>query len=275
MWILQIVFLVAAGILCGDETVYGLMMTGKDAMREKFAQIAVRNFFEQKYPDLKLIIVNHSTEYSLGHLDERITEIKLDERPETIGTMRNIGLAQLEENDIFINWDDDDWRVPEMLPQMYSAMTRQRSDCITLTARIDYIFPCNTCYVRKRRSMSGLMMCRKKDIVYPEVEEGEDWRYLAKYKKRYRFTTLDNPPHWYLRFIHYGNITKPEGSRQYDSLPNYWSVTKDNRIYIQKSLQQYAWVYDELKIERPKFIKKDASAVDEEDVSLLADASQS
>ncbi|MDN3508315.1 MAG: hypothetical protein P0S94_05290 [Simkaniaceae bacterium] len=272
MMYLRILFLVVSFSVFSGETIYGLMMTGKDAMRERFAQIAVKNFFDQEYPDLKLVIVNHSPTYSLGHLDERIIEIKLDERPESIGTMRNIGLDNVPNGAVFVNWDDDDWRVTQMVPQMYEYMKKYALDCTALCARIDYIFPCNTCYITKRNGMSGLMMCRKKDITYPEVEIGEDARYLAKYKKRYKFMPMKNPAHWYLRFIHTGNVTKPEGSKKYKVAKNIWPVKKTERRYMEESLQQYAWVYEALNVEPPKFIRKVQAEVSEEDAPLPADA---
>lgn len=235
-------FFLCAGCFAG-ETIYGVMITGKDAVRERFAKLAVENFFGQTYPDKKLVIVNHSPTFSLAHLDPRIIEVRV--KKQVIGKMRNIALDHIPENALFATWDDDDWRFEGMLQAQYDNLLQRKADCSAMSSRIEYIFKNDYAFYLRRAMMSALILCRNKgDVRYSEMTHGEDWRYLLEYKKKYRVTRLGNPAHWYLRFQHGNNITYNNWKKKRRKEQGAWEIADHDKAYLKEALKKYQWVYD-------------------------------
>jgi hypothetical protein len=99
-----------------NETIIGVMITGKDAAHAKFAEQAADNFFNQTYPSKALVVINDSPLYRLAPLFNNPCLIELNATTYnptgqlerwSLGTLRNLGLAVVPSSAVWVQWDDD------------------------------------------------------------------------------------------------------------------------------------------------------------------------
>lgn len=186
------------------DKIYGVMITGLPG-RKPMADIAVENFFEQTYPNKKLIIVNDGDYTFDPHPD--IKEIKTDKK--VLGELRNIGLNAVARNNIIIQWDDDDYKHPELMMRQYNELINSKADMCLLKKQLRYCFELNSGWVLD--SVMGIhgtpMFYKRYNMIYPNKSRGEDTGFINRMRiAKQSIHVWDNHPVYYLRFIH-GNNT--------------------------------------------------------------------
>ena len=224
------------------EMIYAIMITGKDAYHEPLAQNAVCSFLEQTYPHKHLIIINDG-DYTLNYEYEEITEIKL-ERKHTLGTLRNIGLAELPEESVWIQWDDDDWHHPKLMEEQYQYFLQQKAEMCLLRNQIQYAFIKNSSWVLSlAHGIAGTMMCRKKkDIHYQPVSKGEDTQFYCAYKNSFKVVIWDNLDFYYIRFIHGKNSWDNSHFNLNTKVNGIWVIYMLAKNYLSNVLNLYSFV---------------------------------
>lgn len=239
----NIFFVAVVNILAvnkNPEKIYGVMITGKDDFHKSLAEKSIQSFLQQTYPNKHLIIVNDGN-YSLGHLNkEVITEIKLDKK-HVLGELRNIGIKQIPENGMYLQWDDDDWHHPDLMAKQYKYIKTHSADGCILMSQVRYCFKTNAAWTTSRKSgIEGTIMCRRKEgILYPEDAKGEDSIFLKDYKKKYKLIKWDNPEFYYLRFVH-GHNTWDENHFKLEKFKkNEWSISEAAINYLSEIVPLY------------------------------------
>jgi glycosyltransferase involved in cell wall biosynthesis len=178
-----------------------IMITGKDARRREFAQVAVRCFLEQTHENKELVIVNDSG-LPLGCSDPRIREIMPPFSPRTtLGDLRNIGL-QHSSGDLVIQWDDDDWHDPERME--IQASFWEPGTAVLLKQQIRYSTLTRAAFLSDwRHGIHGTILHERSDrLRYPRLRKGEDSVFLAPFRQR---KLVDASPVLYIRFFHGAN----------------------------------------------------------------------
>jgi hypothetical protein len=193
-------------------TIVCLMVTGKDEMRIHYAKHSVENFKTQTYPNKKLIIFNH-------HQDKK-SVIKGTDTPDvheffihkdrgmTLGTMRNMMLELVGYEDLWITWDDDDWRSPDLLAMMYRNMRKNNAVAVALTNRFEYNI--NQEFAWKSHLSKGfphILAVYDRRARYLDKDTMEDVELIANYSKLGDVLRLDNAHGDYIRLVHGSNTS--------------------------------------------------------------------
>ena len=221
------------------EKIYAIMITGKDEHHFNLANNSIQSFLEQSYPNKELVIINDG-EYNFDHIqDDRVREIHLN-RKYPLGSLRNIGLEAIPKNAVWMQWDDDDWHHPEVMKRQYDYMISNGADMCLLSNQVQYCFRIDSAWVLSRRGIPGTVMCRnKKDIRYPLLNKDEDTQFYRDYRKKYKASWFQNPPHLYLRFIHGSNTCDEEHFGIAYRKENSWNLDEISAAYLSKILHQY------------------------------------
>ena len=203
------------------------------------AEKSIRSFLQQTYPNKQLIIINDGT-YTFKELKEKnITEIKLNKKY-ILGELRNMGLKEIPENGIYLQWDDDDWHHPEIMRKQYEYMKSQSADACLLKNQVQYFFNYNVARIASNRI--GTIMCKKKKAIsYPTIAKSEDEYFFKQYTEQYHVVTWNNPEFYYIRFIH-GHNTWDEEHFHLKSKPNTWSISQTARKYLSTVLPLYNFI---------------------------------
>lgn len=222
----------------GYEKIYAIMITGKDTYHEKLARCGVLSFLFQTYPNKHLIVINDG-EYSLDCNSEEITEVKL-EKKYVLGALRNIGLQQVPEHALWIQWDDDDWRHPSLIEEQYNFLKAHDADLCSLKNQLQYAFRINSAWGVTRPWIEGTILCRKKnDVWYPEKKLSEDTVFYDSYCKKYKSVVWNNPIYYYLRFIHGHNSWHDNHFNLSKKNSNEWLISKVAQEYLSEILPYY------------------------------------
>ena len=227
------------------ERVYGVMVTGCDVLRKAFAEVAIKSFFEQSYPEKELVIV-HSGEQMYDQ--EGITEV-IVEQGLSLGEMRNRALKVIPENAVWTVWDDDDWKHPKLLAEQYSFIVKEGLDgCILKgmtywSARDRFVVHAAKHHLDYKVST---IMCRnKKDITYPPLNCGEDGAFFKAYGEKYKLKMWDNEPHYHLKIVHHHNTSGIYTHIQNFILQGGWLIDKPARDYLSEVLPNYDFLTEQ------------------------------
>jgi hypothetical protein len=225
------------GRLCSNqETISGIMITGKDLYHVPLALRSIQSFQEQTYPFKHLIIINDG-EFTFGSA-ENITEIKLKTK-HSLGALRNIGLNILPLNGLWVQWDDDDWHHPKFIQEQYDILEKEQVDAVCCLHQVQYAFQINSTW-KIHCLIPGTIMCRKKeDIFYPEWIRGEDSLFLTEYQKKYKVIGWENPSYYYIRFIHEHNTWDENHFQLKKKTKNIWNLSTEEQNYLEKILEDY------------------------------------
>lgn len=186
-----------------NDMIYGILITGKHMKRKHLAEVAINNFLEQTYPLKKLIVINTDDHYYSNHKD--VDEYLINQNNKTLGDLRNIGLDKVPENDIWIQWDDDDYKSPKLIEYQYDKLKNLNLDYVLLKNQLMYSFKKNSSIPKYKPFIEGTIMAKNKPERYPSHAKGEDTYFLNNLKKKYRGKAVDNPVEYYIRNIHYHN----------------------------------------------------------------------
>ena len=212
------------------------MITGKTPEHEIYARYSIEQFREQTYTSKKLIIINDG-EFSLQDIcDDNVIEVRVDnsDKKLTLGDLRNIGLDQIEEGDIWVQWDDDDYRDPMLLENQYRvfsagieyfAKSRTKNNNRDLHIPNRKITP-KACFLHSQyryiqatnhlfkfsssKTFRGFtkgimgtgMFVKVNDIKYPSLSRSEDEEFRDLYDQKYGIVTFINDPLLYVKVAH-------------------------------------------------------------------------
>ena len=171
-----------------------LLVTAKNRF-DYFAR-SYQCYCDQTYSNRELVIVNEGpSEYQQqikDHVGERadVRFVFLDGYY-TLGALRNISIA-LCHGDVFVQWDDDDFNMPERLVVQYGFLSKHPNAKVCyLTDQLHYYFPTQKLYwenwerflsgnIKEFSLIPGTLMAYKKDFIakYPSAgnfaSAGED-----------------------------------------------------------------------------------------------------
>jgi len=108
-------------------------------------------YLNQTYPNRELVIVNEGSLQYQQQIRECVGQredvrfIFLDGKY-TLGALRNISIA-LCHGDLFVQWDDDDFNMPERLATQYAYLSKHTNARVCyLTDQLHYYFPTQQLY---------------------------------------------------------------------------------------------------------------------------------
>jgi glycosyltransferase involved in cell wall biosynthesis len=123
-----------------------LLVTAKN--RFDYFQRSVRCYADQTYPNKELLVINEGPkEYQekiAQHLSGR-QDVKLIflDGWYSLGSLRNISIA-LSQGDLFVQWDDDDFNMPERLAIQYNYLSNHpKARICYLSEQLHYYFNSN------------------------------------------------------------------------------------------------------------------------------------
>lgn len=107
-------------------------------------------YFDQTYPNKELVIVNEGPveyqqqmkEFLGGRDDVKFVYLK---GKYSLGGLRNISIA-MSSGDIFVQWDDDDYNMPERLMVQYNHLKNRKASVCYFTEQLHYYFDARTLY---------------------------------------------------------------------------------------------------------------------------------
>ncbi len=226
------------------EPITAVMVTGKDDDHAGLARNSILSFLEQTYPNRRLVIVNDGG-YCFeipGVPEGHIIQVNPDER-RTLGELRNMSLERVPPDGLWVQWDDDDWHHPSLLAEQYGVLKEKDAEACFLKRQVKYAFSRNAGWLDGCDwGFAGTIMARRKEEVRYELPElGEDSLVQEIYQKRYRCCLWDNPPHYYLRFIHGYNSWNDEHFRLKRRLRNSRrGLGRESRRYLGEVIPLYS-----------------------------------
>ena len=128
---------------CSFPKISCLMVTADG--RFDYAAESYRCYINQTYPNKELLIVTDSGPEYKKQISEMISGrndvhfFPLTGKY-TLGALRNISI-QLCRSDIFVQWDDDDFNMPDRLMIQYSALSKTDKKACYLADQLHYYFP--------------------------------------------------------------------------------------------------------------------------------------
>jgi glycosyltransferase involved in cell wall biosynthesis len=183
-----------------------------------FVSQAIQYFLRQDYRNRELIIVDDGDD-SVADLvpdDSRIRYVRLD-RKCPVGTKRNLACKEAH-GEIIVHWDDDDWMAYWRIGYQVARLLKARADLCGLDRVLffapglgqswQYAYPS-----KKTPLLAGGSLCYTKrlwkDSPFPEIDLGEDARFVWNDRPKRTVTLEDNT--FYVALIHPGN-TNPRNT---------------------------------------------------------------
>lgn len=104
-------------------------------------------YLNQTYPNRELLIVNEGPKSYQEDIKRVVGDhpnvrfVFLDNQYYTLGALRNISIS-LADGDLFVQWDDDDFNMPDRLMVQYSYLAKHPDARVCyLTDQLHYYFP--------------------------------------------------------------------------------------------------------------------------------------
>jgi glycosyltransferase involved in cell wall biosynthesis len=179
------------------------------ADRAAFVQGAIRNFFEQTYPEKELLIVDDGIE-SCESIVPKHQSVRLVQVPRmTLGAKRNAAI-QLATGTIVIHWDDDDRSAPDRITRQVQLL-RKSSAAIVGYRDVHFVDESGKQYLMtgEPKYAAGTSLCYRRDWAlrhpFPDVRASEDNAFLQAAGSA--LVTVDSESRIIAR-IHKGNTVK-------------------------------------------------------------------
>ena len=218
------------------------MITGQKGRDPLFVERAIESFQEQSYPEKELVIINHG---SHSYAREGITEIKSKDGLK-LGEYRNIALAHIPENEMWVIWDDDDWKHHKLIEKQYQFILSNNIDGCILDRFVFWVYHANFIVNSPNEYMlwlSSTIMCRnKRDVAYPPIDLGEDGKFFVEYGSKYQLRKWDNPSHYFIRLVHGINISDVGDYLSEFILEKTNLLEKEGQDYISTILPKYSFL---------------------------------
>lgn len=215
-------------------TVIGIMITGKSKCRYLLALKSIENFQEQSYTNKHLIIINHGDKKLNINDDDNITEILVDKKASSLGSLRNAALSLVPTNAYWTLWDDDDYRQPYYIEYLLNQLLLSNSDTILFCNRYDYNW--NSNFVFKATLKTGFVtllsrMKENQNVWYLDRDTMEDLNLIRDLRRHgHKINILyDNDPKLYIRLVHRDNTSLYVRKEKNDIIPQ-----RDNSVYYEE-----------------------------------------
>lgn len=226
------------------ESIFALMITGKDKFHAQLAHNAIRSFLSQSYGNRFLIVINDG-DFRFDCTDiptERIRQVQLNEKRPEVGTLRNEALERVPENAVWVQWDDDDWYHPDLIAKQYETLAASKADACFLRYQVKYAFSKNAGWADYYPGgFAGTLMARKdRKLRYGDTSRGEDSIFCHALKQSTKWIAWDNPPHYYVRFIHGHNSWHDEHFQLSRRTLHQRIMPNDSAEYLETILPLYA-----------------------------------
>lgn len=224
------------------ERIFALMVTGKGPERARLACASVRSFLLQEYGNRALVVVND------GPFDVDVSAIPIDRvtvvRPggrRPLGDLRNLGLDAVPDGSLWTYWDDDDWRHPKLMGAQRAMLARMAVPACFLSHQVRYGFARDVAVADYHPGgFAGTLMAVKHPLLrFPPVASGEDSAYTAALKESWPWTSWQNPPHYFLRFVHGANTCHAAHFGLDDEPDGRWQLGPAARAYLRSVLPFY------------------------------------
>lgn len=206
-------------------TIYGILITGKDPARSAMARHAAGQFLVQTHPHKRLLIVNHGSESVMNKLplDRTSTKdtlyelrVKKESHGLTLGDLRNmaLNLVPFRSDVAWITWDDDDWRAPNYLELLHTAMQKHQADVVGYARRHECNVSSNLEWVTELKT--GFVHCLVRNdprIRYQSRETMEDTHLYDLFKELKKKVHVIPPSQlpldrvYYIRTVHGTNTS--------------------------------------------------------------------
>lgn len=187
-----------------------LMVTGR---RPALAELAMRCFSRQTYPNRELIVIDDSGTDALAAAVERhdggpgatVRWLRLPPEGKPLGALRNIALAEAR-GEYLCQWDDDDLSAPERLQRQTAALLATGADACA-PASLQLWWPSRDWISESsNRIWECALMWKKGSITaYPELRAGEDTPPVEALAKAGRVVLLEAPDLY--TYVHHGENT--------------------------------------------------------------------
>ncbi len=225
------------------EPIYALMITGKDDFHANLACNAIFSFLAQSYRNRYLIIISDGDFcFESSELpQERIVQIHLNENRRSLGTLRNESMNAVPSHAVWIQWDDDDWYHPDLMARQYEMLIANKVEACFLRHQVKYAFEINAGWADSFfGGFAGTVMARQRsELRYADMSRGEDSLFCYLLKQSFLWMAWDNPPHYYLRFIHGHNSWHDEHFQLSRRTLNQRSMSIESATYLESVLPLY------------------------------------
>jgi len=153
------------------------------ANRQKYIPNAIKNFLQQNYSNLELVIIDDGEQSSKGLVPTQSNiHYTFYNTKHSIGEKRNLA-CNVSNGEIIMHWDDDDWYAPDWVTvQVANLLDSDAHICglnqIQFYSIIDNIYWMSKNYNSKRPWLSGATLCYYKSFwashKFQNIQVGED-----------------------------------------------------------------------------------------------------
>lgn len=167
----------AKPVLPTQTPLVSALMVTRDRIER--AKLAIRCFQHQSYPQVQLVVVDDGVSDELAeHIrslaDDRIRMIRLPDRGQTLGELRNLAVAE-SAGQLICQWDDDDLSDPDRLWSQTGLLLQHDLDACFLERWTMLWCDGPRLAVSTRRIWEGSIVARKEAVPkYPKLRQGED-----------------------------------------------------------------------------------------------------
>jgi glycosyltransferase involved in cell wall biosynthesis len=161
------------------------------ANRFSYLQRSVQCYIDQTYPNKELVIINEGPSTYQEQIRQYIQTLQRQDirfiqlrgvGEYTLGGLRNISFG-FAEGDIYCQWDDDDFCMPQRLALQYSYMNNNNAKVCYLSDQLHYYFDSKELFwedwmqylsdgVKRFQLIPGTIMCRR-DIEFKYPSSGK------------------------------------------------------------------------------------------------------
>ena len=199
--------------------IWAILLTGATETRIRCARESLSQLNAMEAPaadvHLHLLIMNEHQYLKVIAEESRskkAVEVKVNRRLphlRTLGQLRNFALSLIPPGHKIFVFDDDDYRHPLLLKNMWETWQKQPSACmVQIKNRLNYNIRTNSSWISSnKRGMVHFLGCidalRAQRFMYKEVNSLED---LTIYDLKNRLL-LENDPSMYVRYTHSSNAS--------------------------------------------------------------------
>jgi glycosyltransferase involved in cell wall biosynthesis len=216
-----------------------LLVTAPERMHH--VKRSVQCFVDQTYPNKELVVVNEGPPEYQREMDTWFAEQNFSNIRTvwlngyySLGALRNISIGMCQ-GEIYCQWDDDDFCMPQRLSVQYAHLNRERAKACFFTDQLHYYFPSKELYWDNwGRYHSGgqllhsiipgtAMIRREVEVRYPSVgvnaSAGEDSVFVEKLLAKHHDQIALVKEHGYIHVYTY------HGKQVYD-LQHHLNISK-------------------------------------------------
>lgn len=215
---------------------FAVMVTGGTDSRRLMGEYSLRSFLQQTYKNKYLIIVNHGNwEFEVpSESKSRVVQVRVPQSL-TVGRMRNLAFNYMHKDAFWMSWDDDDWRHPSLVALQVGSMLGLGLNGCSIRNQVKYQVGSNAAWMHSLPvgffGFAGAIMGRCSiSERYPDTSSDEDSIFWREYIKNGMCIQIENPHHYYIRFLHGSNASKH--LLKQSRISNQWCMSGDAEKYL-------------------------------------------